>query len=163
VVGAGGDEGSDVEGRVGGQGDGAALAVEGGVGAVEAAPAVDLGHLGLKLISYGISHSHSLSLYGSTRLLRSVDRVVGHGTGRMSILGRHKKSRSRPKCEQINLLGRSQQWQFKPKDKVMGNDQVRFWVLYRAKQDGPVVLGWRHPWEGHGDSHGHGSEHESSH
>nr|GMC74160.1 NADH dehydrogenase [ubiquinone] 1 beta subcomplex subunit 2 [Ipomoea batatas] len=29
-----------------------------------------------------------------------------------------------------------------------------FWVLYRAKQDGPVVLGWRHPWEGHGD-HGH--------
>ncbi|CAL5384544.1 unnamed protein product [Camellia sinensis] len=33
----------------------------------------------------------------------------------------------------------------------------RFWVLYRAKQDGPVVLGWRHPWEGHGD-HGHGHE-----
>ncbi|CAL9760469.1 unnamed protein product, partial [Musa acuminata subsp. burmannicoides] len=36
-----------------------------------------------------------------------------------------------------------------------------FWILYRAKQDGPVVLGWRHPWEGHGDhSHGHGHEHE---
>ncbi|GKV16152.1 hypothetical protein SLEP1_g26834 [Rubroshorea leprosula] len=33
-----------------------------------------------------------------------------------------------------------------------------FWILYRAKQDGPVVLGWRHPWEGH-DDHGHGSEH----
>ncbi|XP_050366676.1 NADH dehydrogenase [ubiquinone] 1 beta subcomplex subunit 2 [Argentina anserina] len=32
-----------------------------------------------------------------------------------------------------------------------------FWVLYRAKQDGPVVLGWRHPWEGHGD-HGHGQD-----
>ncbi|KAG6474499.1 hypothetical protein ZIOFF_068436 [Zingiber officinale] len=32
----------------------------------------------------------------------------------------------------------------------------RFWVLYRAKQDGPVVLGWRHPWEGHG---GHTHEH----
>ncbi|CAO2814114.1 unnamed protein product [Amaranthus hypochondriacus] len=30
-----------------------------------------------------------------------------------------------------------------------------FWVLYRAKQDGPVVLGWRHPWDGH-DDHGHG-------
>ncbi|URD85529.1 Disease resistance protein [Musa troglodytarum] len=39
-----------------------------------------------------------------------------------------------------------------------------FWVLYRAKQDGPVVLGWRHPWEGHGDhSHDHGHEHEASH
>ncbi|KAF8406685.1 hypothetical protein HHK36_008776 [Tetracentron sinense] len=36
-----------------------------------------------------------------------------------------------------------------------------FWVFYRAKQDGPVVLGWRHPWEGHEDhSHGHGQEHE---
>ncbi|CAL9146089.1 unnamed protein product, partial [Musa hybrid cultivar] len=36
-----------------------------------------------------------------------------------------------------------------------------FWVLYRAKQDGPVVLGWRHPWEGHGDhSHEHGHENE---
>ncbi|KAF3324895.1 NADH dehydrogenase [ubiquinone] 1 beta subcomplex subunit 2 [Carex littledalei] len=34
-----------------------------------------------------------------------------------------------------------------------------FWILYRAKQDGPVVLGWRHPWEGHGDhSDGHGDE-----
>ncbi|KAJ4702240.1 NADH dehydrogenase [ubiquinone] 1 beta subcomplex subunit 2-like, partial [Melia azedarach] len=33
-----------------------------------------------------------------------------------------------------------------------------FWVLYRAKQDGPVVLGWRHPWEGH-DDHGHGHDH----
>ncbi|XP_057972983.1 NADH dehydrogenase [ubiquinone] 1 beta subcomplex subunit 2-like isoform X4 [Malania oleifera] len=37
-----------------------------------------------------------------------------------------------------------------------------FWVLYRAKQDGPVVLGWRHPWEGHEDhSHEHGHEHEN--
>ncbi|RRT40061.1 hypothetical protein B296_00039630 [Ensete ventricosum] len=36
-----------------------------------------------------------------------------------------------------------------------------FWVLYRAKQDGPVVLGWRHPWEGYGDhSDDHGHEHE---
>ncbi|KAG6489007.1 hypothetical protein ZIOFF_050265 [Zingiber officinale] len=29
-------------------------------------------------------------------------------------------------------------------------------TLLRAKQDGPIVLGWRHPWEGHGDhSHDH--------
>ncbi|THU63155.1 hypothetical protein C4D60_Mb01t12730 [Musa balbisiana] len=36
-----------------------------------------------------------------------------------------------------------------------------FWVLYRAKQDGPVVLDWRHPWEGHGDhSREHGHEHD---
>ncbi|CAM8945606.1 unnamed protein product [Rhodiola kirilowii] len=37
-----------------------------------------------------------------------------------------------------------------------------FWIFYRAKQDGPVVLGWRHPWEGHGHGHGHGhgDEHE---
>ncbi|CAF2180574.1 unnamed protein product [Brassica napus] len=33
-----------------------------------------------------------------------------------------------------------------------------FWILYRAKQDGPVVMGWRHPWDGHGD-HGHGDHH----
>uniref|UniRef100_A0A7N0VA08 Uncharacterized protein n=1 Tax=Kalanchoe fedtschenkoi TaxID=63787 RepID=A0A7N0VA08_KALFE len=39
----------------------------------------------------------------------------------------------------------------------------RFWIFYRAKQDGPVVLGWRHPWEGHGHAHGHGDEHETSH
>ncbi|KAF9622275.1 hypothetical protein IFM89_030317 [Coptis chinensis] len=39
-----------------------------------------------------------------------------------------------------------------------------FWVLYRAKKDGPVVLGWRHPWDGHGDhahGHGHGHEHKN--
>ncbi|ORY86849.1 hypothetical protein BCR37DRAFT_376119 [Protomyces lactucae-debilis] len=35
-----------------------------------------------------------------------------------------------------------------------------FWMLYRAKQDGPVLLGWRHPWEGHGHGHGHGEEGE---
>ncbi|PIA46968.1 hypothetical protein AQUCO_01500480v1 [Aquilegia coerulea] len=43
---------------------------------------------------------------------------------------------------------------------------LMFWILYRAKQDGPVVLGWRHPWEGHGHgdhSHGHGHESEASH
>ncbi|KAG6519228.1 hypothetical protein ZIOFF_022720 [Zingiber officinale] len=29
-------------------------------------------------------------------------------------------------------------------------------LTFKAKQDGPVVLGWRHPWEGHGDhSHDH--------
>ncbi|CAN6173656.1 unnamed protein product, partial [Urochloa humidicola] len=38
-----------------------------------------------------------------------------------------------------------------------------FWVFYRAKQDGAVLLGLRHPWDGHDDhSHGHGHEHEAS-
>ncbi|KAG6523977.1 hypothetical protein ZIOFF_013866 [Zingiber officinale] len=38
----------------------------------------------------------------------------------------------------------------------LGDKESWFWILYRAKQDGPVVLGWRHPWEGHGDhSHDH--------
>ncbi|TVU07560.1 hypothetical protein EJB05_40921 [Eragrostis curvula] len=32
-----------------------------------------------------------------------------------------------------------------------------------AKQDGAVLLGLRHPWDGHDDhSHGHGHEHEGS-
>ncbi|KAF3796658.1 NADH dehydrogenase ubiquinone 1 beta subcomplex subunit 2 [Nymphaea thermarum] len=35
-----------------------------------------------------------------------------------------------------------------------------FWVLYRAKQDGPVLLGWRRPWEGHED---HEDDHEHAH
>lgn len=32
-----------------------------------------------------------------------------------------------------------------------------FWVFYRAKQDLPVMLGLRHPWEGHGHGDGHGA------
>ncbi|KOS15107.1 hypothetical protein Malapachy_1250 [Malassezia pachydermatis] len=28
-----------------------------------------------------------------------------------------------------------------------------FWILVRAKEDGPVLLGWRHPWDHHGDAH----------
>lgn len=24
-----------------------------------------------------------------------------------------------------------------------------FWVFYRLREDGPVLLGWRKPWEGH--------------
>ncbi|BFI43015.1 hypothetical protein MPTK2_8g14200 [Marchantia polymorpha subsp. ruderalis] len=32
------------------------------------------------------------------------------------------------------------------------------WVLHRARKDGPVVLGWRHPWDGHGHGGGHGQE-----
>ncbi|ORY26859.1 hypothetical protein BCR39DRAFT_560290 [Naematelia encephala] len=31
-----------------------------------------------------------------------------------------------------------------------------FFIFYRARQDGAVLLGLRHPWDGHGD---HGSEH----
>ncbi|CAO3658379.1 unnamed protein product [Rhizopus stolonifer] len=30
-----------------------------------------------------------------------------------------------------------------------------FWMMYRAKEDGPVLLGWRHPWEHHGDHDEH--------
>ncbi|KAJ2789803.1 hypothetical protein H4R21_006656 [Coemansia helicoidea] len=37
-----------------------------------------------------------------------------------------------------------------------------FWMMYRIKEDGPVVFGFRHPWDhgehGH-DEHGHGSGH----
>ncbi|KAK4203686.1 hypothetical protein QBC40DRAFT_274256 [Triangularia verruculosa] len=22
-----------------------------------------------------------------------------------------------------------------------------FWIFYRAKEDGPVLLGWKHPWD----------------
>ncbi|KAG6520843.1 hypothetical protein ZIOFF_017904 [Zingiber officinale] len=51
-------------------------------------------------------------------------------------------------------------WHFpepeKKKPPLTSKLTFRFWILYRAKQDGPVVLGWRHPWEGHGDhSHDH--------
>ncbi|WFD17218.1 hypothetical protein MARU1_003266 [Malassezia arunalokei] len=28
-----------------------------------------------------------------------------------------------------------------------------FWILVRMKEDGPVLLGWRHPWDHHGDHH----------
>ena len=52
-----------------------------------------------------------------------------------------------------------------------------FWIFYRAREDGPVVLGWRHPWDhaghddhgdGHGDGHGdadaaHGGGHGDDH
>ncbi|KAI8868489.1 hypothetical protein GQ42DRAFT_164094 [Ramicandelaber brevisporus] len=34
------------------------------------------------------------------------------------------------------------------------------WIMYRAKEDGPVLLGWRHPWDHHGHGHGHGHAHE---
>ncbi|KXN66648.1 hypothetical protein CONCODRAFT_11433 [Conidiobolus coronatus NRRL 28638] len=35
-----------------------------------------------------------------------------------------------------------------------------FWIFYRMKQDGAVLFGLRHPWDGHhghGD-HGHGNQ-----
>ncbi|KDN43007.1 hypothetical protein K437DRAFT_257678 [Tilletiaria anomala UBC 951] len=37
-----------------------------------------------------------------------------------------------------------------------------FWIFYRARQDGPVLLGLRHPWDGHHghhDDHAHGEGH----
>lgn len=24
-----------------------------------------------------------------------------------------------------------------------------FWIMYRVREDAPVLLGWRKPWEGH--------------
>ena len=33
-----------------------------------------------------------------------------------------------------------------------------FWIFYRCKEDGAVVLGLRHPWE-----HAHHDEHEDEH
>ncbi|KAG1735137.1 uncharacterized protein EDB91DRAFT_1056433 [Suillus paluster] len=36
-----------------------------------------------------------------------------------------------------------------------------FFILYRAREDGPKLLGLRHPWEGHG--HGHHEEHSEHH
>ncbi|BFZ57291.1 hypothetical protein PYCC9005_004342 [Savitreella phatthalungensis] len=38
-----------------------------------------------------------------------------------------------------------------------------FWMLYRAREDGPVLLGWRHPWEGHGHGHDHDDEADHHH
>ncbi|ETS64079.1 hypothetical protein PaG_01313 [Moesziomyces aphidis] len=35
-----------------------------------------------------------------------------------------------------------------------------FWIFYRAKQDGPVLLGLKHPWDGHDHHHG---DHDDSH
>ncbi|PWN99952.1 hypothetical protein FA09DRAFT_294630 [Tilletiopsis washingtonensis] len=38
-----------------------------------------------------------------------------------------------------------------------------FWILYRAKQDGAVLLGFRHPWDGHGHGDHHGDGHGEGH
>ncbi|KAF9581202.1 hypothetical protein BGW38_001867 [Lunasporangiospora selenospora] len=43
--------------------------------------------------------------------------------------------------------------------KVLGS-AMWFWVMYKAKEEGPVVLGLRHPWDGHGHGHGHGAHGE---
>jgi len=29
------------------------------------------------------------------------------------------------------------------------------WMMYRIKEDMPTVLGWRHPWDGHGHDDKH--------
>jgi hypothetical protein len=39
------------------------------------------------------------------------------------------------------------------------------WIFHRARLDGPVVLGWRHPWEHAPDPfapHGHAEHHAES-
>ena len=33
------------------------------------------------------------------------------------------------------------------------------WIFHRARTDGPVVLGWRHPWDHDHDDHGHDDHH----
>lgn len=38
-----------------------------------------------------------------------------------------------------------------------------FWVFYRFKEDGAVMLGLRHPWDGHGGGHGHSDGHGDDH
>ncbi|RHZ56372.1 hypothetical protein Glove_402g69 [Diversispora epigaea] len=43
--------------------------------------------------------------------------------------------------------------------KLLGGTML-FWMLYRGKKDGAVVLGLRHPWE-HGE-HGHGNGHNGN-
>ncbi|PWN36891.1 uncharacterized protein FA14DRAFT_176195 [Meira miltonrushii] len=43
--------------------------------------------------------------------------------------------------------------------KLLGGTMF-FWIFYRAYHDGPVLLGLKHPWDGHHDEgHGHGEEH----
>jgi hypothetical protein len=39
---------------------------------------------------------------------------------------------------------------------------IWLWVFYRARQDLPVVLGYRHPWEHGDDHHGDHEEHHAS-
>ncbi|KAK9478857.1 hypothetical protein V1514DRAFT_329957 [Lipomyces japonicus] len=39
-----------------------------------------------------------------------------------------------------------------------------FWIFYRLKNDGPVLFGYRHPWEGHhGSSHDEHKKEDGSH
>ncbi|KAJ1023065.1 hypothetical protein NDA13_005112 [Ustilago tritici] len=38
-----------------------------------------------------------------------------------------------------------------------------FWIFYRAKQDGAVLLGLKHPWDGHGHHDHHGDGHDEGH
>ncbi|GBE81620.1 hypothetical protein SCP_0313490 [Sparassis crispa] len=38
-----------------------------------------------------------------------------------------------------------------------------FFLFYRARKDGPKLLGWSHPWEAHGHEHGHEAAHNEHH
>ncbi|KAI3795282.1 hypothetical protein L1987_37933 [Smallanthus sonchifolius] len=89
-------------------------------------------------ITAGGFSQHSGPDIGGTRLSQ-FEMVGGHGYGNGTYKGVH--------------LHQPKRWHT-----VTGKGMCAmmwFWILYRAKQDGPVVLGWRHPWEGHG----HGDEH----
>ncbi|KAI0915731.1 hypothetical protein AcW1_003751 [Taiwanofungus camphoratus] len=38
-----------------------------------------------------------------------------------------------------------------------------FFIFYRARKDGPKLLGLSHPWESHGHGHGHDAAHKEHH
>ncbi|KAK0520462.1 hypothetical protein OC834_003857 [Tilletia horrida] len=46
--------------------------------------------------------------------------------------------------------------------KVLGAS-MWFFIFYRAKQDGAVLLGLKHPWDGHDHHHGDHDEHGEGH
>ncbi|CAD6892476.1 unnamed protein product [Tilletia controversa] len=46
--------------------------------------------------------------------------------------------------------------------KILGAS-MWFFIFYRAKQDGAVMLGLKHPWDGHEHHDSHGEHGESHH
>jgi len=46
--------------------------------------------------------------------------------------------------------------------KLLGGTTL-FWMLYRGKKEGPVILGLRHPWEHSGHENDHTETNEARH
>ncbi|KAK7208377.1 hypothetical protein BZA70DRAFT_287684 [Myxozyma melibiosi] len=67
----------------------------------------------------------------------------GHGHGPKSYSGPIDIHPPRPLYRYSNLILGASMW---------------FWIMYRLKEDGPVLFGFRHPWEGH-----HGPSHAVEH